>query len=76
MDKVYVMDNRGREKEATKVRYFKYNDNCYFVYTLNELDNEGYVKLYIKKIVGDEDRSITDEEWPTVKSIVQEVFRD
>lgn len=76
MDKVYVMDNRGREKEATKVRYFKYNDNCYFVYTLDEIDNEGYVKLYIKKMVGDEDRAITDDEWPNVKNIVQEVFKE
>ncbi len=76
MDKVYVMDNRGREKEATKIRYFKYNNNKYFVYTLDEIDNEGYVKLYIKKIVGDEDQPITDEEWPNVKEIVQEVFRE
>ncbi len=76
MDNVYVMDNRGSEKLATKVRYFKYNNNSYFVYTLNEVDNEGYVKLYIKKIVGNEDVAIDDNEWPTVKGIVQEVFRE
>ena len=76
MSKVYIMDNRGREKEATKVRYFKYNDNNYFVYTLNEIDEDGYIKLYIKKIINGEDREIKDSEWPNVKDIIQEVFRE
>lgn len=76
MGKVYVMDNRGREKQATKVRYFKYNDNNYFVYTLNEIDEDGYIKLYIKKIVNGEDREIEDTVWDSVKAIIQEVFRE
>ena len=32
-----------------KIRYINYNDANYFIYSLKELDEEGYEKLYINK---------------------------
>ena len=75
MKKVYVMDNRGREKVADKIAYFKVEDKKYFIYTLNEIDSEGYLKLYIKQLENGEDVEILDIEWEHVRGIVQEVLR-
>ena len=75
MKKVYVMDNRGREKVADKIAYFKIEDKKYFIYTLNEVDSEGYLKLYIKQFENGEDIEILDIEWEHVKGLVQEVLR-
>lgn len=75
MEKVYVMDNRGREKVAKKVAYFKVLDKKYFIYTLEEIDNEGYIKLYIKQFENGEDIEIPGAEWDYVKGLVQEVLR-
>lgn len=75
MKKVYVMDNRGREKVADKIAYFKVEDKKYFIYTLNEVDSEGYLKLYIKQLENGEDVEILDIEWEHVRGIVQEVLR-
>lgn len=75
MEKVYVMDNRGREKVATKIAYFKTENKKYFIYTLDEADKDGYLKLYIKQFENGEDIEIPDIEWEHVKSLVQEVLR-
>lgn len=76
MEKVYVMDNRGRETEAFKIRYFSYNDMEYFIYTLGEIDKDEYVKLYLKQLKNGEEQFITEEEWIDIKSIIQKVVKE
>jgi hypothetical protein len=76
MEKVYVMDNRGRETEAFKIRYFSYQDMEYFIYTLGEIDKDEYVKLYLKQLKDGEEQSITEEEWVEIKNIIQKVVKE
>ncbi len=76
MEKVYVMDNRGRETEAFKIRYFSYEGMEYFIYTLGEIDKDEYVKLYLKELKGSEEQIITEEEWIKIKSIIQKVVKE
>lgn len=76
MEKVYVMDNRGRETEAFKIRYFEYQGSAYFIYTLGEIDKDEYVKLYLKKLVGGEEKPITEDEWLEIKGIIQKVVKE
>lgn len=76
MEKVYVMDNRGRETEAFKVRYFNYEGNDYFIYTLGEIDKDEYVKLYLKMLKGGEEQSISENEWIEIRSIIQKVVKE
>ena len=76
MEKVYVMDNRGRETEAFKIRYFSYEGMEYFIYTLGEIDKDEYVKLYLKELKDSEEQIITEEEWIKIKSIIQKVVKE
>lgn len=76
MEKIYVMDNRGMEKEAYKVRFISFNGNDYFIYTLNEIDSEGYVKLYLKKISNGEEISLTAPEWEKIKTSIPLIVKE
>lgn len=76
MEKVYVMDNRGRETEAFKIRYFRYEEADYFIYTLGEIDKDEYVKLYLKKMKNGEEQFISEDEWTEIKGIIQKVVKE
>lgn len=76
MEKLYVMDNRGMEKEAYKVRYINFENNNYFIYTFNEIDSEGYVKLYLKKINNGEDTGLTALEWEGIKASIPLIVKE
>ena len=70
------MDNRGMEKEAYKVRYINFENNNYFIYTFNEIDSEGYVKLYLKKINNGEDTGLTALEWEGIKASIPLIVKE
>lgn len=76
MEKVYVMDNRGRETEAFKIRYFEYQGIEYFIYTLGEIDKDEYVKLYLKKLINGEEQIITEDDWIRIRDIIQKVVKE
>lgn len=76
MEKVYVMDNRGHETEAFKIRYFNYEDANYFIYTLGEIDKDEYVKLYLKKIRNGEEQFISKDDWEHIKIIIEKVVKE
>lgn len=58
------------------IRYFINNDTEYLIYSLNEIDEKGYTKLYASKIIGAKAIIITDnDEWNIVKEIIKEVVR-
>ena len=49
MDKAKIFLEDGVEKVVNCIFYI-YNSKYYFLYTLNELDENGYVKLYLAKV--------------------------
>ena len=59
-----------------KIRYIEFNGNKYFLYTLNEKDNEGYEKLYINKIIDNEEDVITDSEWEELKNNIPTIVKE
>jgi len=62
--------------EIEVIRYFINNDVEYLIYSLNEIDESGYIKLYASKIIGSKACIITDnDEWNLVKEIIKEVVR-
>lgn len=66
----------GNEKIiGEKIRYINYNDANYFIYSLKELDEEGYEKLYINKIYKNEEDIINDLEWEELKKIIPTIVK-
>ena len=59
------------------IRYFINNDTEYLIYSLNEIDESGYTKLYASKIIGTKACIITDnDEWTLIKEIIKEIVRN
>lgn len=58
------------------IRYFTNNNIEYLIYSLNEIDESGYTKLYASKIIGTMACIIDDnEEWNLIKLIIKEIVK-
>jgi len=67
----------GEYIEADIVRYFKNDDVDYLIYSLNETDSSGYVRLYASKIIDDMACIISDsDEWQNITQIIKETVRN
>lgn len=67
--------------EAEIVRYFKNVNDYYLIYTKNEKDANGYILLYVTKVVSDSGikvgENVTDEnEWSLIKSFLQKTVSE
>lgn len=65
----------SEELTGEKIRYINYNNINYFIYSLKEQDEEGYEKLYMNKVVTDEDNFISDFEWEELKSVIPSIVK-
>lgn len=74
MGKVMVMSN-NQELIAKKIRYFDYKNKEYFIYTLDERDQDDYVKVYINKLFNDLEYTIDDIEWDDLKTIIPTIVK-
>lgn len=76
MDRI-VIDFNDEELEVEVIRYFEKNNGKYLIYSLNEIDNEGYVKLYCTKVYNHSAVNVTsDEEWIMIKEMIKEIVKD
>lgn len=82
-EKFIIVDESGTKKDAERLSLFKTKDNekTYIVYTFNEVDDNGMIKLYVA-ILNDKDgvyslENITDtEEWTKVKDAMRKIAKD
>ena len=59
------------------IRYFRDNENDYLIYSVNETDESGYIKLYASKIIDSKACIIVDnDEWDFVKQVIKEIVRN
>lgn len=76
MEKMTLLDINNAEIEVNVIRYFNLNNQAYLIYSLDEVDEQNYIKLYAVKITGNTSEAITDEkEWASIKDMVKEIIR-
>lgn len=80
MDNIVLLDENNVVVDADVIRYFKYNNNYYLIFTFGEKDEKGYQKLYIVQILEELGEKITrnisdDEEWHEIQSMVKDSIR-
>ena len=74
---IYIINEDGVRQDATILSKFRLaNANDYIVYSLNELNEEGMIKIYVTGLVSEggnySSREITtDEEWNNLKSVLK-----
>lgn len=79
MDKIILLTNNA-EMMADVVRYFKYNNNYYLIFTYGEKDEKNYKKLYIVQILEELNEKIArnindDDEWHEMQSMVKDSIK-
>ena len=79
MDKVTISNLQGESGLVNVVRYFMNNGNEYLIYSLNEVDEAGYTRLYVTKITGVDGtysaETLNDNEWNEIKNIVKLIVK-
>lgn len=77
MNRRNIVNIQGSNLDCEVVRYFEKNNNKYLIYSLNEMDEVGYVKLYASKIIDNHARIIVDEdEWTFIKETIKDIVRN
>lgn len=66
----------GSIESVNVVRYFKLNDFSYLIFSLNEIDDGGYVKLYVSKFTNGVGETIHDDvEWNLIKDTIKDIIK-
>ena len=65
--------------EVDVVRYFSDGGNNYFVFSLNELDSQGHMNIYVTKVINQNGSNVgtnivDDVEWSNLKSNLQRML--
>ena len=79
MTKIGLTIPTGEKVEAEIVRFFMAYEKRYLVYTLNEKDDQGFVKLYVAKVDGAPKALVggfieDDNEWKVVKDEFKKII--
>ena len=80
MNQILLKNDEGESVVASVVRYFKYNNESYMLYTLNEVDTSNYIKLYGIKLEMDPlgnmiGTMIEDSVWTDVVALIKEMVK-
>lgn len=76
MNGVTVRKSTGEVFNINVVRYFKLNNFSYLIFSLNEIDDGGYIKLYISKVVNGVGVTINDDvEWNLIKDTIKDIIK-
>lgn len=80
MEKVNLLNVNNEVMVVNVIRYFLMDNNNYLIYSLDEVDEQGYVKLYAAKIEGKDASfvgiNIDDEgAWNSVKELIKVIVK-
>ena len=79
MDKVTINNLQGESGLVNVVRYFNNKGTEYLIYSLNEIDESGYTRLYVTKLNGVDGMytadTLNDNEWNEIKNLVKIIVK-
>ena len=76
MEKITILNPHRDSFEVDVLRYFVMGDANILLYTLNESDEDGNVRLYVTKITNGLTQALTDEEWTLVKASIRTIVSE
>lgn len=79
MDKVLISNAQGESGIVNVVRYFANNGKEFLIYSLNEVDEAGYTRLYVVKLSGVDGvyngDTLSDSEWAEIREQVKMIVK-
>ncbi|NLM62736.1 MAG: DUF1292 domain-containing protein [Mollicutes bacterium] len=80
MENITIINANNESVNVRVIRYFELNNNNYFIYSLNEIDDQNYVKLYAVKVENQNgayvgSSIVNEEEWNAVKELIKVIIK-
>ncbi len=80
MEKITLINTNNEPIDAHVIRYFELNNSNYLIYSLNEIDEQNYLKLYAVKVENQNgslfSSNITnDADWSAIKELIKVIIR-
>ena len=79
MDKVTISNIQGENGLVNVVRYFNNNGSEILIYSLNEVDEAGYTRLYVTKLNGVDGTytadTLNENEWNEIKNLIKTIVK-
>lgn len=81
MMKINITNDDNSKLSVDLVRYFKFKTDCYLIYTLGEVDEKNYKKLYLVRIMEELGFPVVqtirnDADWANMQGIVKKVLKE
>ena len=81
MRKISLVDGNNTVFEVDLVRYFEYDSETYLIYTLNETDEKGYLKLYLVEILEELGEPVSytindNDDWELMQEMIKKVIKE
>jgi len=81
MNRILLTKEDNSKQEVDVIRYFKYKNDYFLIYTLNEYDEKDYIKLYVVKVLKELDEYIgydivDNDEWKNMQIVVKRVIKE
>lgn len=81
MKQIFLSNENGVLFKVDVVRYFRFKNNVYLIYTLNEKDNKDYIKLYVVKVMKELGEFVTQtvrrqDEWNAMKNLIKRILSE
>ena len=81
MDTIVLYNQNGQKFDVDIIRYFKINGNKYLIFSMDEIDGNGYLQLYVSRIEEFNGKynmlNITDDaEWDAFKKAIHGIVNN
>lgn len=81
MKQIFLSNENGVLFKVDVVRYFRFKNNVYLIYTLNEKDHKDYIKLYVVKVMKELGEFVTQtvrrqDEWNAMKNLIKRILSE
>jgi len=81
MKKFTITNSQDEKVVVDLVRYFKFKNDCYLIYTMNEEDEKNYLKLYLVRIMEELGFPVVqliknENDWAGMQNIIKKVIKE
>ena len=81
MKKLVITNADNSKMTVDLVRYFKFKSDCFLIYTMGEIDEKNYLKLYLMRIMEELGFPVVqtiknDADWANMQIIVKKVLKE
>ncbi len=81
MNRIFLRDSNNKKINPELVRYFKYQNDYYLIYTFHEIDEKNFMTLYVVKVMEELGQPIAknlsnDWEWQNMQMVVKQMLRE